>query len=74
MDVKLADTEWHRITAAQMREINAKQRDNPPRHQPVNKTSTAERNRILLQGGAATGNVDDYPSVESDGEEQQHEK
>lgn len=64
MDVKLEDTEWHRITDEEMRTIQEKNRTAPPpqKKQP-SKTSVEEKNRILMQSQRA------YPQVESECDE-----
>ena len=63
MDVKLDDTEWHRISAVEMATIHAKKKQ-LCQNGPSTSKAAAERKKIFMQETQP-----DYPRVETDEEE-----
>ena len=75
MDVKLEDTNWHRITAADIREVKARKKKSAPSTAALaagNSSAEAERKKILLFPG--TQSTICIPVVDSEDEEKESQK
>ena len=68
MDVKLESTDWHRVTAQEMREIEDRKRKVGAPQPNLTVSAAADKRKILLFSENSSDGSQNYPQVESDGE------
>ena len=68
MDVKLENTDWHRISAQEMRDIEDRKKKGGTSPSGISVSAAADKRKILLFNDNSADGSHNYPQVESDAE------